>query len=299
MKRLLFTFITFFCVICLHAQELQVKTFKELMSDLSARTYRRFDMNDEPCALIKIEYPHDGATFEGMVVGDWEFKKNEYWVYLSKGAKRVKVHIPGYTTVTIEFSEFGINQVEANTTYVVEFKFPSKLKSSFYVEAGYVIGGTMGPEVSLGAYLGGFNIEFNAYVPMGASETIYWQSDTQYPQEFTYKPSIAFGGRIGYGIMAGKKFRITPQVGMMYMGLKETAVGGSTLAPAKGANCASLTLDCKLQYMIAKNFGISLTPEYDLALAKSKGFIALSDVSDKIKKWNNGISVKVAVNLEF
>ena len=286
---------------CDAQEEITVKTFKELISDLSARRNRRYDLNDVPCALVKVQYPKDGATFEGSMVGNAEYKNGEYWVYVSKGTKRIKIHLPEIPTIIVEFSDYGVEQTESNTTYTLEFRFPSasSFKSSFYVEAGYTIGSTMGVEASVGTYLAGFNIELNAMLPMASAETVYWMSDTQAPEAFDYKPSIAFGAKIGYGIMAGKNFRITPQAGVRYMALSEKAKETSSITPAKGANSAALTIGCKLQYMVTKNFGVSLTPEYSIAIAKSKGFKTLADASSRIKKWNNGIGAKIAVNVEF
>ena len=300
MKKLLLLLLTLCLSTGVNAQEeVTVKTFKELMSDLSARTNRRYDLNDEPCALVKVQYPKAGATFEGSIVGDAEYKNGEYWVYVSKGTKRIRVHLPKVPTIVVEFSDYGISQAESNTTYVIDFKFPSSFNASFYVQAGMLIGSTMGPEIAIGTYLGGFNIELCAMLPMASEQTVYWQSESQAPAEFRYKPSLAFGAKLGYGIMVGNKLRITPQAGVRYMGLTETAAGNSTLTPAKGANSAALTIGCKVQYMFTKHFGISLTPEYSAAVAKSKGFQALADVSSTIKGWNNGIGAKIAVNVEF
>lgn len=300
-KKLLFLILALCLTTGVNAQEeVTVKTFKELMSDLSARTSRRYDLNDEPCALVKVQYPKEGATFEGTIVGDVEYKNGEYWVYLSKGTKRLRLHLPNVPTIVVEFSDYGIDQAQSNTTYSINFRFPGKgIETSFYVEGGFVAGGMMGAEVSLGMYLGGFNIELDAMLPMAGEQSVFWQSADKMPEEFSYKPSLCFGARLGYGIMAGSKFRITPQVGVLYMGLTETAKGNTSLAPAKGANCASLTAGCKLQYMVAKNFGISITPQYNAALAKSKGFQALADASSDISKWNNGVGVKLALNVEF
>lgn len=286
-----------------HAQEeLKVKSLKEQLSDLSARTNRRYDLNDVPCALIKVQYPKPGAVFEGTIVGETEFHYNEYWVFVSNGTKRLKIHIPGMPTINVTFADFGINQVESNTTYILNFHFPkssSSAATSFYAEAGYVAGSTMGAEVALGMYISGLNIEASAMMPMASEQTVYWQEGDKMPEQFSYKPSLAFGLRVGYGIKAGESFRITPQAGIMYMGLDEKAVGTSSLTPAKGANCASATIGVKLQYMLSKNFSLCLTPQYSAAVAKSKGFEALADVSDEISKWNNGIGIKLAANIEF
>lgn len=280
-------------------EEVTVKTFKELISDLSARTNRRYDLNDEPCALVKVQYPKAGATFEGSIVGSAEYKNGEYWVYISKGTKRIRIHLPEVPTIVVEFSDYGINQAESNTTYSIYFKFPSDFEASVYAQGGMLIGSTMGPEIAIGTYLSGFNIELCAMLPMASEQTVYWQNENQAPAGFKYKPSVAFGAKVGYGITTGNSLRITPQLGIRYMSLTETAISNSSLTPAKGANSAAITIGCKVQYMFTKTFGISLTPEYAAAVAKSKGFQALADVSSTIKGWNDGIGAKISVNVEF
>lgn len=297
-KKLIMLFLALCLTTVVNAQEeVTVKTFKELMSDLSARTSRRYDLNDEPCALVKVQYPKEGATFEGTIVGDVEYKHGEYWVYLSKGTKRLRIHLPEVPTITVEFSDFGVQQVESNMTYSVDFRFPSAFKSSFYVEAGMLVGSTMGPELSFGTYLGGFNIELNAMLPMGTSDNVYWNKGSQQAVT-TYKPSFAIGGRLGYGIMAGKSLRITPQAGVRFMKTAETMESGSSEI-ASGANCSSLVVAVKVQYMLSKSFGISVSPEYAAHIVKSEGFKAVSEASSKMNGWGNGIGVKAALNIEF
>ena len=63
------------------AQELLVDNFTEQVSDLSARTEKRNDINDTPCALVKIELPLQGVQFDqrSQVIGNVEYKVNTYW----------------------------------------------------------------------------------------------------------------------------------------------------------------------------------------------------------------------------
>lgn len=296
MNRIItFLIVSIFCLSA-GAQDYKVTTFKQLMQDLSGSTYEVKDINNESAALIKVLYPQPNATFDGNVL-ETEFKDGEYWVYVTKGTQRLKIHLPEQSTITLEFGEYGIQSVDGKMTYAIEFKRESAINTSFYIDGGFAFGSMTGPAVALGLYVGNFNIEAEVLVPMGGKETVYWLSDNQAPIACDYKPSLSFGGKIGYGIMAGESFRITPQVGMRYMSLTETSNGNAT--PAKGANNAALTIGCKLQYMISKGFGISLTPEYAAAMMKSNGFKALSDVSSTINGWNNGIGAKLSLNVEF
>ena len=302
-RRIASFFFALLLCVAIHAQnEIIVKTFKELTSDLSARTSRRYDLNDEPCALIKIMYPKDGATFEGTVVGDTEFRNGEYWVYVSGGTKRIRLHLPDTPTIMVDFSDYGIKQALQNMTYVIEFRFPSqggKLPMSFYAEAGFVAGGMMGAELSLGTYLGGFNLEVNGMLPFGATDELYWNNPTRPSVKCSYNPSFLAGGRMGYGIRIGEKFRITPQVGMMFMKTAETVSGSNPSSHASGSFCSSVVAAAKFQFFLVKNLAIALAPEYYVPVMKSEGFNKLTEHSSKISKWNNGIGAKVALSFEF
>lgn len=304
MKQFITYLLLFFFSLGISAQEVTVKSFKEEISDLSARTNRKYDVNDEACALIKVQYPKAGTTYEGNVVGDVEYKNGEYWVYVSKGTKRFKIHLPEVPTIVVEFADYGVQQVESNITYSLYFNIikpksaSNAFKSKFYVEAGMLLGSPMAPELSIGTYLGGFNVELNMMLPMGKSDEVFWYKNNQ-TAKAVYKPSFAFGGRIGYGIMAGKSFRITPQLGMMLLKTSESMNSSTTSSIASGAYCNSLVIAVKLQYLISKNFGISISPEYDAHIMKSEGFKAISESSKKVKGWGNGIGVKAALNIEF
>lgn len=299
-KVLIIAIVAFFTYINAYAQnEVTVRSFKEIFSDLSARTNPRYDINTTPCALIKVQYPLPGATFEGNVIGDVEYRNNEYWVYVSHGTKRIKVHLPATPSITVEFIDYDILQIESNITYVLEFQRSGK-KVDFhpYIEAGYTIGSTSGVELSLGGYISNFNVELNYMIPMVASQTIYWNHVSQPSAKASYKPTMILGGRVGYRINIMKNLRVTPQIGMKFLKTAETMEIGDS-KHASGSYCSSLVAGCKVQYMLSKNFGLSLTPEYDAPISKSKGFKALSDVSSDIKKWNNGFGIRVAVDVEF
>lgn len=72
--------------------------------DISARTEKRFDLNGMGCALVKIEIPIENVSFEGNIIVESQLRTNEYWVYMTDGSKKLKVHIPGYSNLLLEFA---------------------------------------------------------------------------------------------------------------------------------------------------------------------------------------------------
>lgn len=108
----------------LSAQELTIKGMSAT-NDLSASQYRRNDINGEPCALIKVQLATEGATFEGNVITPVDYKSGEYWVYMTKGSKEMRIKHPKFLPCHVTFGEFGINNgVTSLTTYTLTLLMP-------------------------------------------------------------------------------------------------------------------------------------------------------------------------------
>lgn len=85
-----------FCTVFLcrsYAQDVKVLGFYQQPMDLTAGTYPRYDLNNEACALIKVVVVSPDVVFEGNIVGNIEFKTNEYWVYVSNNTRQLKVKV--------------------------------------------------------------------------------------------------------------------------------------------------------------------------------------------------------------
>ena len=119
LKKLIVIFIAIMLSIATNAQELKVKSITEATHDLSARTQARQDLNLVDCALLKVFVVGENVKFSGNVVGDVESKGNEYWVYLANGTKRVKVTHPDFLPLEVTFGDYGINEVNSKSTYVM------------------------------------------------------------------------------------------------------------------------------------------------------------------------------------
>ena len=113
-----FLLVLFLCP-TLQAQELIVKSFCEASHDLAARTQSRKDINGNYCALVKVQLVVSDVGFGGNVVGDVPFYRNEYWVYMAQGSKRVKVFSQDYLPLEVNFSEYGIDHLEGQVTYIL------------------------------------------------------------------------------------------------------------------------------------------------------------------------------------
>lgn len=115
MKRLFLTFIVS-CIVCqAMSQELAVKDFRHDASDLSAVVHQVKDLNDSPCALIKVGIVATNVEFEGDIVSTVDKGSGEYWVYMIEGSSWLNVRCAEYVPFRYEFEP-----LEKNSTYILQ-----------------------------------------------------------------------------------------------------------------------------------------------------------------------------------
>lgn len=106
------------------AQELTVKSMAVAAGDLTASTQRRLDINQQPCALVKVQLPLPGAVFEGNIIQPVDYKTNEYWVYMTEGSKELHVKHPSYQTLVVAFPDYGVKSLQSLSTYRLSIGIP-------------------------------------------------------------------------------------------------------------------------------------------------------------------------------
>jgi len=111
--------------VCGAAQEATVKRVELDMMDLSGKKYERLDLNGEPCALVKVEVLANDVTFSGNVREPVEHRAGEYWVYMTRGTKMLRINSGSFLPLMIRFTDYGINGLEPNLTYVVTLSLPT------------------------------------------------------------------------------------------------------------------------------------------------------------------------------
>ena len=124
MKRSLFFIFGILLCLGIYSQELKVKSFTLAATDISAQTQPRKDLNDEPCALVKVQFVGDILDVEGNVIKPLVKKGNETWAYMTHGSQQMKVLTKDYLPIMVDFSNYGISQVEKNKTYVLVLAKP-------------------------------------------------------------------------------------------------------------------------------------------------------------------------------
>lgn len=90
--------------------------------DITASTNKRYDLNNQACALIIVQMPSEGCYFQGSVIGEAQFRVNEYWVYMSSGSKYLKIQMPNRPSLMVDFNKYGFTDgVESLKTYYLSF----------------------------------------------------------------------------------------------------------------------------------------------------------------------------------
>ena len=111
------------CAICLvlfaqmtFASSIKVKHFAELSRDISNRTEMVKDINDEPCAIVKVVGADASFSFEGAIVKK-VYKSGEIWLYVSPGIKRITIK-HGTNTLRYDFPvpiEYSVYELALRT----------------------------------------------------------------------------------------------------------------------------------------------------------------------------------------
>ena len=138
MRRFLFLLLLVLWLIPAHSQELTVKSFVANTSDLSASTHERKDLNGNSCALVKVQLATSGAQFSPNVMGNVEYKVNEYWVYLPTMNKHLEVKHPSFLTKDVVFADYGV-KLEPKTTYSLILTMPEGGTDTQVITSQYLL----------------------------------------------------------------------------------------------------------------------------------------------------------------
>lgn len=106
---------------CMLAQDFSVGSFRLLPNDVSAFVNSVRDLNDEACALVKVEAPSDFAFSTPLGIVKRKDEVGEIWLYLPKGTKML----------TLKHPEWGVMRdyklgmaLESRMTYELKLNLP-------------------------------------------------------------------------------------------------------------------------------------------------------------------------------
>ena len=172
----------------------------------------------------------------------------------------------------------------------------------FYIEGNYRLGNSTSVGGTMGFYWNNANFDISYQGGTGNEEFLYWSEEGEKPCKFSYSISSIFTTKIGYGIPIGRRFRITPQLGILHINITEKELNydiyGISSVVLDG-NSQSLIVSSRISFALSKHWGISISPEYLVSIKQSKGFKRLSDTSTKIKGWGEGFNVNLGLVLYY
>jgi hypothetical protein len=121
-KILVFSIFVFTSYVTIYANDFVVQSFNKVEKDISAIRYKREDVNDIPCAIIKIrtDIPKPFVFDANLgVEGDIAYKaSNEIWVYVSDGERQLTIAKEGFVTL-----KYAIPQkIEKSSVYSLVLK---------------------------------------------------------------------------------------------------------------------------------------------------------------------------------
>ncbi len=98
----------------------KVLSFRKVPNDISAiqNKFKRYDDNDELCALVKVRSDVPGLRFSASnpIVGNVARRQGEYWVYLSAGTRQLYVFTEGFIKLSYTFPL----RIEKGAVYLLE-----------------------------------------------------------------------------------------------------------------------------------------------------------------------------------
>ena len=221
---------------------------------------------------------------DGQYVGITPLEKE-----MPSGRYDIKATASGYRTY---HEKVNIDVAHPNVQFRLARQFMKKGSFYFGVDGQFgslgAFGGTMG------FYAGGVNVEGSCMKGFG-KETVYWcasgESDEQMlPYEEEIKLGLCAGGKIGYGIIIGTRFRMTPQLGLNYVSAKGKETSTYALSGTGGL---------RLEVACIPHLGISVTPEYAFKMKEADGYKRLAAVLPGMKSWTEGFNCKVGVYVFF
>lgn len=106
MKSLFTLLVILFSFQILSAQEFEVREFKADPSDLTARTQQERTVNDEPCALVKVNTNIKGMQFESNIgIVNVVHQADGYWLYIAPKERIIKIMAGGFFSLEVNMPE--------------------------------------------------------------------------------------------------------------------------------------------------------------------------------------------------
>ena len=225
-------------------------------------------------------------------------------VYIKEemGEHKIELKHSGYKDYSKKMTLDG-----STTDQTIKLKRQFFYPEEFYMNFNGRIMGLSGMEFGMGGYKNNFNFEFLYQISFDESEKINMLEKTDFYgytdlfssdnyNQYSYKYQ-SFGLRTGYGIICGTRVRITPQVGLNYVVLREKDMNYDFYTPEGGVLTGVVA--AKISCALGRIFALEVSPEYGFVLGGSERYKLVSNLTDDIKKSTSGFTIKVGFNIYF
>ena len=101
------------------AQNLSVEGMSHVVNDLTCKMNQRLDLNNVPCALLKIQFLGEILKIEGNVIGDIHYEGTELWVYVTHTTKTILIKAKNHKQLLINFADYNIDKLLPKSTYLL------------------------------------------------------------------------------------------------------------------------------------------------------------------------------------
>ena len=165
-----------FLIACLPSMALAQRLSVESMSlttDQTANLAENMftDNNGDYAGLVKVMLAAPSADFEGWVLKKQVHTASEHWVFMAKGSTRLKVTVPGFLPLEVDFRHYGINGIESRRTYKLTIAIPQLAQTGPVDDGMRYLTMTVEPKNSLVTVDGTprevVDGEVSVYLPMG------------------------------------------------------------------------------------------------------------------------------------
>lgn len=120
MKKKVLIFVLSLFVHFVDAQKVEVTRFALGAIHTEIPEGWKMDLNDEPCALVKIQMEDGINKVEGNIIGSPQKMNGETWIYVTEGSKEIKIQPAHSVSFMVSFSDFGIKSLRGKCSYILE-----------------------------------------------------------------------------------------------------------------------------------------------------------------------------------
>lgn len=120
MKKKVLIFVLSLFVHFVDAQKVEVTRFALETIHTEIPEGWKMDLNDEPCALVKIQMEDGINKVEGNIIGSPQKMNGETWIYVTEGSKEIKIQPAHSVSFMVSFSDFGIKSLRGKCSYILE-----------------------------------------------------------------------------------------------------------------------------------------------------------------------------------